>query len=113
MITFATDVLFARTVQEPNEVLDPSHKDLDNWEWVLYVMAFAFTIESMSHGILFTKFSRVTLCMQRHAEGIFFPLLLCPPIRAERSRSYTDSSVSSPGMPSPFGSLPLSLQMRC
>ncbi|KAL4076182.1 hypothetical protein J3A83DRAFT_4357282 [Scleroderma citrinum] len=38
-------VVYSQAVREPLERLDPSHASLDEWEYILYVMALAFVFE--------------------------------------------------------------------
>ncbi|KAA1466592.1 hypothetical protein DENSPDRAFT_811729 [Dentipellis sp. KUC8613] len=41
-------VVYSQAVREPLDKLDPSHRHLDAWEVVLYVMSLAFTLEGQS-----------------------------------------------------------------
>lgn len=48
-------------VREPLDKLDRNHLALDEWELVLYIMAFSFLLEGNAAFVLLSRFS-VSLC---------------------------------------------------
>ncbi|KZT29239.1 hypothetical protein NEOLEDRAFT_1174961 [Neolentinus lepideus HHB14362 ss-1] len=47
LIWFFFLLTYSQAVREPLERLDPHHPNLDEWEYVLYFMAFSFTLEDV------------------------------------------------------------------
>ncbi|KAL4081565.1 hypothetical protein V8B97DRAFT_1923778 [Scleroderma yunnanense] len=50
-------VVYSQAVREPLERLDPSHASLDEWEYILYVMALAFVFEDFHKWYKLVRFA--------------------------------------------------------
>lgn len=57
LVEMFAELAYFSLVREPLEKLDESHKNLDPWEYVLYIMGLSFLIEGAIFSISSTKLS--------------------------------------------------------